>query len=122
MPCTGWPQTQSRSSDASKSQWYWAPQFEFEEPEEGTPSHIRRQRLQAELKRVPQEERLPIELGVMVRVKMDEEIFQESGPQKAPKVVLPGVATEGQSEEPKDISPWTLVVSDALFAEDGSKS
>lgn len=67
--------------------------------------------MKADLQATPEDERFYIELGEMVRVRLDEEVFMEAGPQKAPKMVLPGVGQEQQNEQKEpEVQPWTLVV------------
>lgn len=97
------------TSDEAKKLWYWAADLDTEPPEGVDPEQHRKE-LKAALPKVPEEDRLYIHLGEMVRVRLDEEIFQESGPKKAPKVVLPGVATENNEQQEPEIPPWQLIV------------
>lgn len=98
--------------------------METEAPEGADPEQHRKD-LKAALARVPEDDRLYIHLGEMVRVRLDEELFQESGPKKPPKAVAPAAAAaaaaaaengdQQQQQAEPEIPPWTLVVSILLL-------
>jgi DNA-directed RNA polymerase subunit E'/Rpb7 len=108
-------------SDPTKALWFWNPNFEMSEDDvqymETLPLPDQRAWQTKKLLETPEDERYVIELGEIVRVRVEKEFFHDTGPTRPPKAQLPG-SVPVPGEEPEAISPYRIIVRSRFITKD----